>query len=160
MKKKNGDRISDDLDEIIKVYKLMVKQKLTEINWDQGKKKLLIRRRSNKPKPVEAGMVVPPQGAASPQQSPAVEPEKKEAKEDNNIESPMNGILYRSPSPGAETFVKEGENVSAGQTLCIIEAMKSMNEIKAERGCKILKFLVADSGAVTAGQPIISILPK
>ena len=73
------------------------------------------------------------------------------------INSPLAGVFYRSPRPDADPFVSEGDQVSAGQTLCIVEAMKLMNEIGAERSCKIAKILVENAEAVEEGQPLFVI---
>lgn len=67
------------------------------------------------------------------------------------IVSPLNGVFYRSPSPGAAPFVQEGDVVSAGSVLCIIEAMKVMNEIKADKNYKILKVLCENGSPVSVG---------
>ncbi len=159
--KKNDSRKPDDLDEIMKVYKLMVKENLTEINWDQGKRKLLIKRKSSRQGPVVAGSPAEMTQNVQPADNAAdIEKEQEEKKGTVKIESPMNGVIYRSPSPGDEPFVKEGDVVSSGQTICIIEAMKLMNEIKAECACKIVKIYAADAESVNSGQPIFLILPK
>jgi acetyl-CoA carboxylase biotin carboxyl carrier protein len=66
----------------------------------------------------------------------------------------MVGTLYRSPSPDSPPFIKDGQKVEVGQTICIIEAMKLMNEIKAEQAGTITKFLVENAQAVEYGQPL------
>ncbi|MDD3642161.1 MAG: acetyl-CoA carboxylase biotin carboxyl carrier protein [Candidatus Krumholzibacteria bacterium] len=73
------------------------------------------------------------------------------------IVSPMVGTFYRAPSPEADPFVSEGSRVQVGQVLCIIEAMKLMNEIEAERGGVIRKVLVNDAQPVEFGQPLFLI---
>lgn len=73
------------------------------------------------------------------------------------IRSPLAGVFYCSPRPNAEPFVKEGDVVAVGQVLCIVEAMKLMNEITAERPCKIVKVLVGNSQAVEEGQALFLI---
>jgi len=75
------------------------------------------------------------------------------------IESPMVGTFYAAPSPGAEPFVGEGDHIKAGQVLCIIEAMKLMNEIEAKMGGKILKVFVDNGVAVEYGQPLFQVEP-
>lgn len=74
-----------------------------------------------------------------------------------SVKSPLAGVYYRAPGPDADPFVKEGDQVSEGQTLCIVEAMKLMNEITAERACKIVKILVENAEAVEEGQPLFII---
>jgi acetyl-CoA carboxylase biotin carboxyl carrier protein len=71
------------------------------------------------------------------------------------IESPMVGTFYRSPSPGAPAFIDEGASVRKGQTLCIIEAMKMMNEIEAPVAGRVVKILCDNGTAVQYGQPLL-----
>ena len=156
MKKENTDKKPEDLQEIVKVYRLMVKEGLSEINWERGGNRLTIKRKTSAaalPAVQEIKHVKRPQG-----QPEAPVKEKK----DNTvpIKSPMNGVVYRSSSPDSDPFVKEGDSVSGGQTVCIIEAMKSMNEIKAENSCKIIKILVSNAESVTSGQDIFLVLPQ
>jgi acetyl-CoA carboxylase biotin carboxyl carrier protein len=73
------------------------------------------------------------------------------------VKSPMVGTFYRSPSPGAKAFVEIGQTVKAGDTLCIIEAMKLLNEIEAEVAGEIKEVLVENGQAVEYGQPLFVI---
>jgi acetyl-CoA carboxylase biotin carboxyl carrier protein len=73
------------------------------------------------------------------------------------INSPMVGTFYSAPSPEASPFVKVGDTIRKGQPLCILEAMKIMNEIDAEYDCKIVKVLVEDSQAVEFDMPIFEV---
>lgn len=80
--------------------------------------------------------------------------------EDENlyiVKSPMVGVYYEAPSPGEESFVKVGSIVEKGQTLCIIEAMKLMNEIEAEVSGEIVDILVKNEDVVEYGQPLMKI---
>lgn len=72
----------------------------------------------------------------------------------DTINSPMIGTYYASPSPESPVFIKEGDTVKAGQTLCILEAMKIMNEVEAEFDCKIVKLLVTDGNPVEYDMPL------
>ena len=76
------------------------------------------------------------------------------AKSGDMINSPMVGTFYSSPSPESPAFVNVGDTVKKGQTLCILEAMKIMNEVEAEFDCKILEILVQDSSPVEYDMPI------
>lgn len=76
------------------------------------------------------------------------------------ISTPITGVFYRSSSPQSPPFVKEGETVNASSTLCIVEAMKVMNEIKAEMQCKIIKILVENGKPVTLGQGLFEVEPS
>ena len=86
--------------------------------------------------------------AAEPAPAPAADTPKK------TINSPMVGTFYRSPAPGAKSFVEIGQSVKAGDTVCIIEAMKLMNEIEAECDGVIREVLVANGSPVEFGQPL------
>jgi acetyl-CoA carboxylase biotin carboxyl carrier protein len=73
------------------------------------------------------------------------------------VKSPIVGTFYESPSPGAPPFVKPGDNVNAGQVMCIIEAMKLMNEIECDMAGEVVKRLVNNSQPVEYGQPLFAI---
>ena len=68
-------------------------------------------------------------------------------------------VLCRSPAPGEPAFVKEGDKVSSGQTVCIIEAMKLMNEIEAEISGEVIKILAQNGQSITAGQALMIVKP-
>ncbi|WP_350656904.1 acetyl-CoA carboxylase biotin carboxyl carrier protein [Psychrobacter sp. S1-30-MNA-CIBAN-0213] len=86
---------------------------------------------------------------------------KKEANEDaqNRVTAPMLGTFYRRSEPTADEFVKVGDKVDRGQTLCIIEAMKMMHEVKADFACTIKDVLVDEGEVVEYGQPLFVIEP-
>ncbi|MGH7389507.1 MAG: acetyl-CoA carboxylase biotin carboxyl carrier protein, partial [Candidatus Rokuibacteriota bacterium] len=75
------------------------------------------------------------------------------------IEAPMVGTFYRAPSPTAEPYVREGDVVKEGQVLCIIEAMKLMNEIESRAGGRIARILVENGQPVEYGQPLFLVEP-
>ena len=86
----------------------------------------------------------------------------EESKENEDLDittitCPMVGTFYASPAPGQDSFVKEGMKVSKGNILCIVEAMKLMNEIECEYDCEIYKILVKDGDMVEYGQPLFSV---
>jgi len=105
------------------------------------------------PHAAHAAMVAP---AALGAAAPAAEPAKPRLLE---VKSPMVGTFYRSPEPGAEPYVKAGSRVSPGQTLCIIEAMKIMNELEAEVSGTIREVLVEDAQPVEFGQVLFRVEP-
>ena len=94
--------------------------------------------------------------------SPSGKVKEGEVKEENLIEvkSPMVGTFYRAPAPDADPFVKEGDEVEKEQIICIIEAMKLMNEIKSELSGRIKKILVESGQAVEFNQPLFVIEVK
>ena len=95
-------------------------------------------------------------------QSIANESKQSQIKNSNSEEilSPMPGTFYSASSPDAAPFVKEGDKVSKGDSLCIIEAMKIMNEIEAEKSGTIVKLLIDDGSAVDYNQPLFLIDPS
>ena len=76
------------------------------------------------------------------------------------IKSPMIGTLYRSPNPESEPYINEGDTINAGQTICIIEAMKLFNEIESEFSGKVIKILIDDTSPVEFDQPLFIIDPS
>ncbi|WP_271023692.1 acetyl-CoA carboxylase biotin carboxyl carrier protein [Rhizobium sp. RCAM05973] len=78
-------------------------------------------------------------------------------KTDQTVVAPVFGLLHRSPSPGAQPFVDVGDVVEAGQSLCIIEAMKVFNTVSAQKAGAILRILAGDGQEVEAGQPLMEI---
>ncbi len=92
--------------------------------------------------------------------TPAEAPESASADSGEEILSPMPGTFYLAPSPDADPFVKVGGTVKEGDTLCIIEAMKIMNEIEAEQSGTITKILVDNGNAVEYNQPLFLIDPS
>ncbi|MDR0366968.1 MAG: hypothetical protein LBH41_00115, partial [Rickettsiales bacterium] len=73
------------------------------------------------------------------------------------LKSPMVGVAYLKPEPGAKPFVVEGQNVKKGDVLCLIEAMKTFNPVKAERDAKIKKILIKEAETVEYGQPLFAV---
>jgi len=104
---------------------------------------------------VAAGTAAPAPPAPSPS-AVIAEPAREPAK-GNVVKSPMVGTFYRSPSPGAKSFVEVGQAVKPGDTLCIIEAMKLLNEIEAEVAGDVLEILVENGQPVEYGQPLFLI---
>ncbi len=98
-------------------------------------------------------------GAAAPAK-PAAKPEiPPEQNQFHSIASPLAGMFYRSPSPQSPVFVKEGDTVRLGQVMCIVEAMKVMNEIRADRPCVVRKILAENGKPVSAGQNLFLVDP-
>ncbi len=107
--------------------------------------------------PVDARLT-PPQGA--PAVAPEPEPEAKAAPAGIEVKSPMVGTYYHAPEPGAKPYVAVGSRVAKGQILCIIEAMKIMNEIESEHAGVVKEILVEDAQPVEYGQALFRIDPN
>ncbi len=112
--------------------------------------------RVRRPTEGAAGVVAP---APTPAVAPAAAPTPG-SKTTVTIEAPMVGTFYRAPSPTADPFVREGDVVKEGQCLCIIEAMKLMNEIESQVAGRIVRILVENGQAVEYGQPLFLIDPR
>ncbi len=147
------------IEEIKTIVKLMSENDLTEFKIEAEDMHLCIRRGNQQAASVVTQTVMPaaPVQAAvqAPVQAPAAAPAPA-AKPDKNkiIESPIVGTFYRSSAPGAEPFVKPGTKVEAESVVCIVEAMKVMNEIKAEKGGVIKEILIENGQPVEFGQPL------
>ncbi len=106
--------------------------------------------------PMAAALGLPGNGGPA-TAAPAPGSGSAEAPKGEVISSPLSGVFYRAPRPDAPPFVEEGGSVAPGQTLCIIEAMKLMNELTAERPCQIVEVLVQNAEPVDEGQPLFVI---
>ncbi len=149
-----------DISHIRKLIRLIQSSDVTEIEVTQGDQTVRISRQSTgipaaAPVAAAAYMAAP---AAEPVMTaaPAAEPEHAE---EHQVTSPMVGTFYTAPSPDADTFVQTGQKVQKGETLCIIEAMKMMNEIEAEYSGVVEAILVENATPVEYGQPIFIITP-
>lgn len=129
---------------------------LTEIEVEQDDLRIRVCKQAPT---VQAYASPPPQApaqpviAAQPQDEKAASP----ATSKNAVPSPMVGTAYRSPAPGANTFVEVGQSVKEGQTLLIIEAMKTMNQIPAPRSGTVTAILFEDAQPVEYGEPLVVI---
>jgi acetyl-CoA carboxylase biotin carboxyl carrier protein len=105
--------------------------------------------------PLGAAAVVPPAVPAAPA-APVEEPQE----ELHMVRSPIVGTFYESPSPGSPPFVKPGDMISTGQVLCIVEAMKLMNEIESDIAGELVKRLVSNGQPIEYGQELFAIRPR
>ena len=141
---------------------LMEAKKLDELEIDTNGVKIALRRAGRNPDP--PAVVVAPAVAPAPEFRPVPGPEPEEAAEGGEaahvVYSPMVGTFYRSPSPDAESFVDVGDEVTPDTVLCIIEAMKVMNELKAETEGTISAIRAENREAVEFGQPLFVIRPS
>jgi len=141
-------KIEIDSDLIDQLAKLLDSNDLTEIEVQNGDQRVRVAR---------GGTVVAAPVAAAPVAVAAVAaPAAVDAKRHPGaVTSPMVGTAYRSPEPGAKPFVEEGTEVAAGQTLLIVEAMKTMNAIPAPRAGKVTKIFIEDGQPVEFGEPLM-----
>lgn len=139
-----------EMEYIEKLAKIIADNELTEISLEDGEQAITIRK--DLPDIISAAPSVQAPVPVQPVQSESTKPE---AKRGNAIVSPMVGMFYTKPSPDAEPFVKIGDTVSVGDTVCIIEAMKMMNEIESEFAGKVIEVCVADGEPVEYGQVLM-----
>ena len=142
-------------DTVYFLYEVMQQEKVEEIRIDSSDMKLHIRRK-NYSRPVQR-VVQSTATAPVRQEETSSVPQQEVVLGESTIKSPITGVFYRSPSPTSPMFVKEGDVVETGKTLCIVEAMKVMNEIKATERAKIVKVLVENGEAITSQQDLFVI---
>ena len=138
-----------DLDKIKELIKLMEDHELTAFELEDAGFKVRLEKGGSQEQ------VIAPIAAAEPAAEPATE--KIVAEDTEQITSPMVGTFYKSPSPDADAFVKVGDAVDEETVVCIIEAMKVMNQIKAEKSGVIQRILVYDASPVEFGQGLFVI---
>ncbi len=147
-----------DLRKLKKLIDLVQESGIGEIEITEGEEKVRISRQTA-PGPMMMApamqhLAVGPAGTATgPAGAPAAAAEPK----GHTLKSPMVGTFYRAPSPGAPSFVEVGQSVSKGQTLCIIEAMKLLNEIESDVAGTVKAILVENGQPVEYGQPLFLI---
>lgn len=159
-----------NLKDLKKLIDMMRKAELSEVNIEQEGLKVNLKKDEKPaapvahmvPMPLAAPAVHAPAPVPAPAAAPAAAapaPAAAPAADGITVDSPMVGTLYRSPSPDSQPFTKDGQRIEVGQTVCIIEAMKLMNEIKAETAGTLVKFLVDNAQPVEFGQPLYVIKP-
>ena len=152
-----------DLRKLKKLIDLVQESGIAELEITEGEEKVRIARGgavSVTPLAVGAPAVAAPTGAVVPPASvtpAAAATAPKAAPEGHVVKSPMVGTFYRSATPGAKAFVEVGQTVKIGETVCIIEAMKLLNEIEADRDGVIKAILVENGQPVEYGQPLFVI---
>jgi acetyl-CoA carboxylase biotin carboxyl carrier protein len=136
------------------LYEIMKEEKIQELEVNSKEYSICIKRKDNN----EVKVVVPKKQTVI--QSPVVSEEEKAevvAPSGDTIKSPITGVFYKFPSPSSPVFVNEGDIVEVGKTICIIEAMKVLNEIKATFKVKIVKILAENGKPVNSGQDLFEI---
>ena len=148
-----------DIRKIKKLFELLEASDVSEIEIHEGEESVRISRQgvglapvATVVAPAAAGQALAPSPALMPE-SPAAEPEAPK----HTVNSPMVGTFYRAPSPGAKPFVETGQKVAAGDTLCIIEAMKILNQIESDKSGTVTKALVENGEQVEYNQPLFVI---
>ena len=156
-----------DIRKVKKLIELLEESNISEIEIQEGEESVRISRHPNgaswQPQPMpqyaqQPGYAPAPPAAGAPASAPAAEAEPQGASyRGEAVNSPMVGTFYRSPAPGAKSFVEVGDSVKQGDTVCIIEAMKMMNQIEADRDGVVEAILMEDGEPVEFDQPMIVI---
>jgi acetyl-CoA carboxylase biotin carboxyl carrier protein len=169
-KSKTGSTIGpSDLEQIEQLLAYMSEHNLEEFEFENGEVRIRLKKPSAAPvyaapsrshaapEIIVASAPAAPAAASAPVAGHAAAP----ASEDMHlVKSPIVGTYYGAPSPGAEPFVKVGGFVDNGQTLCIVEAMKLMNEIESDASGEVLRIFVENGQPVEYGQPLFGIRPS
>ncbi|WP_456417837.1 acetyl-CoA carboxylase biotin carboxyl carrier protein [Thiolapillus sp.] len=146
-----------DIRKVKKLIELLEASDIAEIEIHEGEESVRISRHGTLPNP-QAAPVAPAAPAAAPAATAAPAEEEKEPElEGHVIHSPMVGTFYRAPNPGAKPFVNEGQSINAGDTLCIIEAMKILNQIESDKSGVVKRILVENGQPVEYNQPLFII---
>lgn len=151
-----------DIRKIKKLIELIEDSGVAEIEIKEGEESVRISRSGPAVAPINYAPppIAAPAGVAPPAASAVPAPESAAAEPEisgESVTSPMVGTFYRAPSPGAPPFVEVGQSVSAGDTLCIIEAMKMLNQIESEVSGVVKSILVENGSPVEYGQPLFII---
>lgn len=152
---KKGNTMKFEVEYIEKLAKVLAESSLTEISLEDGEQAITLR----KDLPSFSGSVPVIQQAAAPTavSACAVEACSCDVKKGKPLTSPMVGTFYKSPSPDSKAFSEVGQCVKKGDVVCIIEAMKLMNEIESEFSGKVIEFCVEDGQPVEFGQVLMYI---
>lgn len=150
-----------DIRKVKKLIELLEESKISEIEIHEGEESVRISRHSTGP--VQTFMQIPGTGdttaGGQPVSAGSMAQATGTAEEPGHIiRSPMVGTFYASPSPGSRPFVEQGQAVAQGDVLCIIEAMKIMNQIEADVSGEVSKVLVENGDPVEYGQPLFVII--
>jgi acetyl-CoA carboxylase biotin carboxyl carrier protein len=154
-----------DIQHIEQLLRLMTEHNLEEFEYSHGDLRIRLKRpfAGAATRAMLAPEIIIAGAAASPAASAAAPAPALEARSTDDlhlVKSPIVGTYYEAPSPGAEAFVKIGGYIETGQTLCIVEAMKLMNEIESDMSGEVLRIFVENGQPVEYGQPLFGIRPS
>ena len=163
-----SSELKKDLVKFESLFELMGKHQIAEVEWEKGGERLFLRAKGVGADSVvyespmrAAAISVPAQVSHAPSPasggSAAASKPKETPHNHKQVVSPFVGTFYRAPNPNADPYVREGQTVKRGDTLCIIEAMKLMNEIEAEFPGQVISVLVENGQPVEFGEPLFVI---
>jgi len=157
--------------ELKELIEFLIEKDVTEFELERGDVKVRIKRGAEAAAGREVHYVTAPPlvshptearspASSAPPQAPPVPAAEAKVEELHTITSPIVGTFYEAPSPGSPPFVKPGDAVEVGQVLCIIEAMKLMNEIECDVAGEVVKRVVNNGQPVEYGQPLFEVRPR
>ena len=154
-----------EIQQIEQLLRFMTEHNLEEFEYSRGDLRIRLRKPSAgvvvaAPRAMGVPEIIVPaalNGAQPGPSMPEAAPEPRSTEDLQLVKSPIVGTYYESPSPGAEAFVKIGDYVETGQTLCIVEAMKLMNEIESDASGEVIRVFVENGQPVEYGQPLFGI---
>ena len=158
-----------EIQQIEQLFQFMTEHNLEEFEYTRGDLTIRLRKPSAglpvaPPRTLAAPEIIVPGSLEAPQASSGgasgPTPETRSSEELHLVKSPIVGTFYESPSPGTEAFVKVGTYVEAGKVLCIVEAMKLMNEIESDVSGEVMRIFVENGQPVEYGQPLFGIRPS
>jgi acetyl-CoA carboxylase biotin carboxyl carrier protein len=153
-----------DVEKLKEILAALQGTDVTRLDWVDGQEKLTLRLghppAELAPQPVPVAVHAAPQAApTAPLPAAASAPRPADDKKTFTVNSPFVGTFYRSPSPDSPSFVELGSVVKKGQVLCIVEAMKLMNEIEADQPGRLVEMLIQNGSPVEYGEPIFRFEP-
>lgn len=166
---------SPEVQQIEQLLRLMSEHNLEEFEYESGDLRIRLKKPSAGVTVVPRAVAVPEiivpgameravatAGVVGPLSAASATPatESRSSEDLHIVKSPIVGTYYESPSPGAEAFVKVGSHVESGQVLCIVEAMKLMNEIESDETGEVIRIFVENGQPVEYGQPLFGIRPS
>lgn len=146
-----------DIRKIKKLIELLEESNIAELEIHEGEESVRISRVSTAAPVMAQPMAIAPPPAATTGVAPPAAPTEEKTVTGHTVNAPMVGTFYRAPSPGAEPFIKEGQRVEVGDTLCIIEAMKLLNQIESDKAGTVTAILVENGEPVEYGEPLFVI---
>ena len=158
-----------EIQQIEQLLEFMTEHNLEEFEYSRGDLRIRLRKPSvgvmvSAPRMIAAPEIIVPGSVETPQSSSsggqAAAPEARSSEDLHLVKSPIVGTYYESPSPGTEAFVKVGSHVETGKILCIVEAMKLMNEIESDVSGEVVRIFVENGQPVEYGQPLFGIRPS
>jgi acetyl-CoA carboxylase biotin carboxyl carrier protein len=161
---------SPEIQQIEQLLHFMEEHNLEEFEYSKGEFRLRLKKPSSRvvlqsapvvqaPEIIVAGNIASPLATNS-TAAPAALAEARASEDLHLIKSPIVGTYYGSPSPGSEAFVKVGQYIETGQTLCIVEAMKLMNEIESDMSGEVIRIFAENGQPVEYGQPLFGVRPS